>query len=352
MDGQKHKSLFFPMLLIAVGVVLVLTNTGTLEGTSWSILAKYWPVILILGGLDGLYKRDGWVGPLVLLGFGAVLLLGNLGYLGRDGWQLLLRLWPILLVAWGLDLALGRNHSTWSVLGRVALGILLVVCVFWLTLASPITGSVKTMELSQKLEGTKSAVLDLALAAGEFHLGAGDQKDMLLTGQVSIPKSEEFEPTFSTSPSGSSQYKLESPGSLVPGWGNEMEPWGIAIHPEIPIFLSTHMGAGEMVLDLTGTHVNEVKSELGVGSLEVILPENQSIEGQLHAAIGQIVLRVPQCAAVKLHTGVALGDVELPAGYTKTDGIVQNSVSASCAKNVINLNLDLAIGSIEIEKIP
>ncbi|MCK7476129.1 MAG: DUF5668 domain-containing protein [Rhodopseudomonas palustris] len=103
-DYRKPRSLFFPLLLIAVGLLIFLVNIGKIEGTTWDNLLKFWPVILIAAGLDGIYKRDGWVGPLVLLGFGTILLLGNLGILAQNGFSLLWRLWPVLLVAIGLDI--------------------------------------------------------------------------------------------------------------------------------------------------------------------------------------------------------------------------------------------------------
>jgi len=61
--------------------VLLASNLGLIQGSGWDLLLQWWPALLILGGLDGLYKRDGIVGPVVLLGLGTVLLLGNLSIL-------------------------------------------------------------------------------------------------------------------------------------------------------------------------------------------------------------------------------------------------------------------------------
>ncbi|MRR33019.1 hypothetical protein EG834_22405, partial [bacterium] len=181
---MRPRSLFFPLLLISVGVVLFLVNFGMIQGTTWGILAQYWPAVLIIGGLDGLYRRDGWIGPLVLLGFGAVLLLGNLGYFSQNAWQLLLRLWPIFLVGIGLDLAFGRGHSTWSVLGKVLVGLLLVAAIFWFAFASPFGASFHPVAINQSLDGATSSNLQFSVAAGELDLHAGANTNALVSGNV------------------------------------------------------------------------------------------------------------------------------------------------------------------------
>jgi hypothetical protein len=58
-------------------------------------------------------RRRSLVGPVILIGLGVVFLLNNLGVLAWSVWEVILRLWPILLVAAGLDLLLGRR-SIWG----------------------------------------------------------------------------------------------------------------------------------------------------------------------------------------------------------------------------------------------
>ena len=58
-------------------------------------------------------RRGGLVGAAILVTLGVVLLLNNLGYLGWGVWETLGHLWPLLLIAIGLDLMIGRR----SILG-------------------------------------------------------------------------------------------------------------------------------------------------------------------------------------------------------------------------------------------
>ena len=54
-------------------------------------------------------RRGGLIGPVILIGLGSVFLLINLGVLSWSVWTVIFRLWPVLLVAAGLDLLLGRR---------------------------------------------------------------------------------------------------------------------------------------------------------------------------------------------------------------------------------------------------
>jgi len=78
---RRHFSIFWPILLITVGIVLFLNNIGTISGGTWEVIWNLWPLLFIVGGIDGLVNRSGFAGPMVGIGLGTIFLLGNFGYL-------------------------------------------------------------------------------------------------------------------------------------------------------------------------------------------------------------------------------------------------------------------------------
>ncbi len=52
--SHESESVFFPLLIIFIGIVLLLVNTGLLSPSAWEGLWRFWPLILILAGLDHL----------------------------------------------------------------------------------------------------------------------------------------------------------------------------------------------------------------------------------------------------------------------------------------------------------
>ena len=62
------------------------------------------------------------VGPIIVIGFGVLLLMSNLGMIQWSVWDAIAKLWPLLLVAAGLDLLIGRR----SPLGNLLVAFLMI----------------------------------------------------------------------------------------------------------------------------------------------------------------------------------------------------------------------------------
>jgi len=88
--------------VLALGAIMLLDNLGLVDGEN---LFEYWPILLILVGLSHLVRPRGSrsvVGGVIWIAIGAVVLLGNLGYLSVEIWDL----WPVVLVIVGVGLIL------------------------------------------------------------------------------------------------------------------------------------------------------------------------------------------------------------------------------------------------------
>ena len=103
---------FIGLLLVILGVMLLLDNTGAL-GLDWSLAGVYWPSLIIAWALwrlvvGGLRFR---LWPIIALLVGVVLQLSNLDLWDWNFGQLL---WPAILVAVGLMLLFGRRGRRYS----------------------------------------------------------------------------------------------------------------------------------------------------------------------------------------------------------------------------------------------
>ncbi len=350
-ESRKPGSLFFPLLLVAVGVLIFLINIGTVPGTTWQNLTQYWPVILIIGGLDGLYKRDGWIGPLVLIGFGTVLLLGNLHYITYSGFELLAKLWPILLVAIGLDVLLGHRGSVWNNLIRVALGVMLVIGILWVAKLSPsFNMGTKSVPFEQALDGATRSDLSFAVAVGEVNLSGGAEADLLASGTASLPREMELDPNYSAPKNGASFLSLEGNSLVIFPVHVAAVPWDFDFNSSIPMELTAELGVGELRVDLTDTQVENLKARLGVGQATITLPEGIDVDASVEGAVGELVIRVPKGSDVTIRLDKAIVGSSLPDGYTRVGNRVTGPQAASGAPE-INLEVGLAIGSIVIQEI-
>ncbi len=71
-----YQSLFWPVLLIGLGVLFLLDALEVLPADPWTIIGRFWPVILIVVGLDILFGRSGGVGSMLGAGLALVLVAG------------------------------------------------------------------------------------------------------------------------------------------------------------------------------------------------------------------------------------------------------------------------------------
>jgi len=71
---RRSGSLLFPLVLIAAGILLLLSNLGVVQDDVWPSLLHYWPVLIIALGLDLLLGRPSFGAALGTLIFACLVL--------------------------------------------------------------------------------------------------------------------------------------------------------------------------------------------------------------------------------------------------------------------------------------
>lgn len=345
---RHRRSIFWPLLLMAAGGVLLANTLGYLPGdAAWNLL-RLWPLLFIVGALDNLYQGESFVFPVVMLGAGTVFLLSNLGYLAGDAWRLLLQFWPILLIAFGLDLLISRRSPLGAIFG-VLIGLALLAGTAWLA-SGVFSLPVQTTptEVSIPLKDAGRGELTIEATAGRLNLESGAAADQFLSGEVVLGNSERLVK--------SEQYKdgmidvnLRSRGLfyVIPFSSQTNHTgWDFVLNENTPVELVTQMAAGMQELDLRDTRVSRLDSETALGRTEVILPEGGKLSGSVSAALGSIVVRVPRGTQVEFEVDRALTSLSLDSGFVREGNRVRTEDGGA---GQISLQLEAAMGSIRIE---
>ena len=71
----RRRGVFWPLILIAIGLVFLLANYGFITPVSWVAIANLWPLLLILIGIDIAFARR-W--PLAALVAEVAIIAGGL----------------------------------------------------------------------------------------------------------------------------------------------------------------------------------------------------------------------------------------------------------------------------------
>lgn len=316
---RPHRSFIFPILLIALGVLFLLRNTGAITGDVWDLLVRLWPLLLVAIGLDSLLKREGLAGSVFWLGLGGVLLLANLGVLAFSVWSVLINLWPLLLIAIGLDLVLGRRSLAGGVIASVIMLVLVGGSLWFLAFGQ---GAGSYQDINYPVEGASQGKITLNPAIGSLRLGALDQNGYIIQGLVYQASGEQVTPAYRMD-GNTAQVSMTSEGfaMFAPSGRQARWNWDLNLNPNLPLDLDIDMGLGEVYLDLRELQAERVDLNMGLGSARVWLPAQGGMNVRVEGGIGETVVIVPAGAAVRLRSDMGLAAASVPESYTQRDDV-------------------------------
>ena len=247
-------------------------------------------------------RRRGLVFPILLIAAGLLLLLNTLGILDWSLWSLLANLWPIILIAIGLDAIIGRRSAAGSLVVAVITLALIFGSVMYLNAGMITSPDGTTHTISQPLDGATRARVELKAGAGAMQLNPLPESNQLIAGIVRLRSDRELEQSFNLD-GDTADYRLVSPGStvLVPGLpGANAETWDLQLNQVVPTDLTVATGAGESTLHLERMNLTDLGVNVGVGVTTVNLPERGRYAADIKGGIGPMHLRIPKGMAARI----------------------------------------------------
>ncbi len=276
------------------------------------------------------YRSLFWA--IVLIGAGVILLLYNLDVLTASNMAMLALVWPVLLIGIGVDLLVGRR----SLALGAAVGVVTVGVIIALMLVGPAAGwisepEVTTETLSTPVGQATSAQVELNLGGYSTNVHAlesatGPERPLLHAtvshrGKVELV-SEETGGTDKT-------VVLESKGDRW-WWqwldGEDTPPWDIGLDPGVPLRLKAVTSSGSSVLDLSGLLLAGLEIGSSSGDTSVILPASgsgpEAYVVALEASSGDMEAQAPAGAKFQMSVDMSSGDMEVTLGEDSDVGLV------------------------------
>jgi hypothetical protein len=353
-SSRVGSSLFFPIILIALGIIFLLRNMGALPGDAWDLILRLWPLVLIAMGLDNLITRQGVAAPTIFVAIGAVILLDNLNIVQWNVWQVILSLWPVLIIAIGLDLLVARRSTWGAVLALILLAVILSGALWIMAVGSPSASAMESEQVMQALTGAERAVvkIDPAVAALKIRAFEEDETagDQLVQGAVQMSSIGTLQREYSLI-EGTGYLTLRRQGDLVtsPSLRGSDWVWNLAFNPQIPLELEVNLGAGSIDMDLSALLVTDLIVQMGVGRTSVILPDQEGVVTvSLEGAIGEMIIYIPAQKAVRLTSNTGLAAISVPDGYNQDGDTYTYDGAGSNPDDRVELSVDQAIGRISI----
>ncbi len=261
------------------------------------------------------YRSLFW--PIVLMGVGLTWLLGNLGILPWNNIYSLVRLWPLILVIIGLDLLFGRRSTLGSaVIGLVTVGLIITFLVFGSSLGLVQTRALITTNYHAAVSQATSAAINLDLSSAQTSVFAlADSPDIINAridhvGQVNFVVSGETQKSIRLYETNFGVNWLDPQN-----WGSAMR-WEIGLSPRLPISLEINVASGSGSLDLSKINLSGLKIDAASGSVSVVLPKTGShYQVDINGASGSISLTAA-CSDTEIRLDGASGSqtINLPQG--------------------------------------
>jgi len=284
---------------------------------------------------------------IILIAIGIVLLLSNLGVLDWNLWDALWRLWPLILIGIGLDLMLRRKRLGSLIAGLVVAGVFVLVVLIMHTHQAPLVTEV----ISQPLEGAKQARVILDAGVAELSLSAGENPDKLIEGTVRVGKRSKLKLTYDVKGNlGRLKLRQKNRGFAFLSFGKRDPKWNLRLTKAVPLDLAVDTGVGQSDLDLRGMKITSLEVDTGVGQTTVTLPAKGNLRVDMNGGVGELTIRIPETLAARIHARSGIGSVDVSGPFKKEGGDWMSDNYAT-ASDKVDLDISGGIGTIDIVSI-
>lgn len=288
------------------------------------------------------------VGPTLLVGLGIILLLNNLGVLSW-GISEMLRLWPVLLIAAGLEELLGRRSLWGSIIAAVLVLALVLGSIWFMGSVSRGVGTGETVSIAYPLDDAESAEVRLEPAVANVTVGTLVDSANLVEGTLELRSDEGLDRRFTPGDRAELLLASEDLGPLGFTGLGQYSSWTLDLSPEVDVELAVDLGVGEAELNLSDLNVTDLMADFGVGQLEIVLPDETSTTVNIDGGIGLVRVNVPPELGIRVVADAALVGRTFPPGYERS-GDVYTSPNYERADYRTTINIGLGIGSITVRE--
>jgi len=253
-------------------------------------------------------RNRGLILPLILIGIGVVVLLANTGVLSRQAVERLGDLWPLLLVILGLQLILNHTlpHRQATLIGLAVTAVIVIAAVAYATLAPATSVGAQKVDASAQTGGLTAATLDLNYSAASVDVNAADLGDRLYQVHVDYPGGEN-PPTISLDHE-NGRLEIHESSSFLPFhlFGSNRRHIVLALTDRIPWTIQVGGGATNLSLDLRHLQLTKLEVSGGANRMDAQLPAAKgSVMLEVSGGLSNLTLRAP--AETQWRIGVSGG---------------------------------------------
>lgn len=287
------------VILISIGVLLLLNTTGMVDFGLWGWLAKLWPVILIAIGIEKLFstaqssnlRNLAWLSPIIIVGVVSYAVVAGQrddnSNTWNENWQ-----WN-----WDDKSDAPTSTHTWS---------------------EPMTAD------------TKRLALELEMSGGRLTVRGGSDSDNLVVARTSS-RGDKPGTTSNVSADGVNTVRIAQRDA---SHHRGRDQWIIKVTDSLPLDLKVEGGAAKMRLDLSALKVESLELDAGAADVDIVMGSLvPMVSCDLESGAAAMDITIPSVAGLRLYRdGVIsrLSDTDLNlvdrGSYSETEGFSESAV--------------------------
>lgn len=284
---------------------------------------------------------------LLFIVVGLLILLGNIGVLNIDLWQLW-KLWPLLIIMAGLSILALRGWLA------VTISVILTVAVLGLATAV-LTGAIETgnettnesFNIVQVDQAVRKANVEIGTGAGSLNVSSHNGEDVV-RGSL---ESDVFKLKQETSTrDGVQNVNLSIDGSSKWWRGNLHNILTVQLNENLPTSLTVNAGASDIKLDLSNIIAEAVEVDSGASSIWLKLGNKQSVSVvNIDTGVSSVDLLVPKNTGTKIEIDGGLNSKDIPSDFVEISKNIYQSPNYDQSDRKINIVLDMGVSRMSLK---
>ena len=281
---------------------------------------------------------------LFLIALGVLLLLQTTGVLPWEVWSSIWRLWPVVIIAIGINIVVGRR-APW--LAGALVTIILVGAVGLALWFVPVTENVVVNLAQEPLNGVEKVEAHIGFGAGTLSVNSLDANSPSL-----------FEGEFRGRGAETSVERSGNAADLDISMGDfglqffrnpTNAEWELSLSTTPSLRLNIDRGGSDMNLDLRNLKVNELDINIGASDTQIVMPESAGlVEADISAGAASVIITIPDGVAARIDADSAVGLLTVDGTRFPRKGDVYESSDFQTAQNRIDLDIDSGASSVEV----
>ncbi len=281
-------------------------------------------------------------GGLVLIVLGILLLLINLGYLGFDIFFSIFELWPLILIAIGVNIIFKNNQTvsyiTWGL-------VILIIIIHTIYTQGASNSNIDSRDniVIEKHAKTKYGEFDLEIGATEIRLDSTDQN--LLSVDIigrQLDYKDDYKNNYETAIIDVETRMLRSIRRQ-----NFNSIYNFYLNEDVIWDLNFDVGAIAGEIDLEDIPVKYIDLNTGAADLTFILGDKHDLDFDIDTGASDLSFIFPEDVGLKIKMDIALSDTNISDLDLIHRGDYYISQDYDNANVVINLDIDMGLGNID-----